>query len=96
MATPSAEARKGQAQAVASGHDDGSHRDLLTYEERRQTKLVYSDSNLHLQVGIKLHCHTAKPLPCRWAIWLQGSEGGRLKELEVLDLLQRLHLQEQI
>lgn len=53
VATPSAQNRQGQAPMLASGHDDGSQRDLLSYTARRQTKLIYSDSELHLQVGTK-------------------------------------------
>ena len=70
VTTPSGDNGKGQAHVVASDRNEGSQRDVLPYEQRRRTRLIYSDSDLHLQVGIRIsnscndiwHCYRPKML----------------------------------
>ena len=44
---------EGQANDLPSEPNKSSRHDVLSYQERRLTKLIYSDSDLHLQVRIK-------------------------------------------
>lgn len=53
VTTPAAEDGNRQAHEVASDQKKSSRHDVLSYEKRRLTRLIYPHPDLHLQVGMR-------------------------------------------